>query len=147
MNITAKDVNELRKKTGAGMMDCKNALVEAKGDFEMAIDVLRKKGQKVASKRSDRSASEGVVLSAVSNDKKFGAMVSVNCETDFVAKNEDFITFVKELSELKNEKNSNTEELKLTKMKNGETVDFVLLSGTLIIVIHNPIQLGESGIF
>merc|ERR1712146_97912 len=80
---------------GAGMMDCKNALVEAKGDFEMAIDVLRKKGQKVASKRSDRSASEGVVLSAVSDDKKFGAMVSVNCETDFVAKNEDFIAFAK----------------------------------------------------
>ena len=93
--ITASDVNKLRKQTGAGMMDCKNALVEAKGDFEMAIDVLRKKGQKVASKRSDRSASEGVVLSAVSNDKKFGAMVSVNCETDFVAKNEDFIAFAK----------------------------------------------------
>ena len=84
--ITASDVNKLRKQTGAGMMDCKNALVEAKGDFEMAIDVLRKKGQKVASKRSDRSATEGVVLSAVSDDKKFGAMVSVNCETDFVAK-------------------------------------------------------------
>ena len=93
--ITASDVNKLRKQTGAGMMDCKNALVEAKGDFEMAIDVLRKKGQKVASKRSDRSASEGVVLSAVSDDKKFGAMVSVNCETDFVAKNEDFIAFAK----------------------------------------------------
>ena len=93
--ITASDVNKLRKQTGAGMMDCKNALVEAKGDFEMAIDVLRKKGQKVASKRSDRSATEGVVLSAVSDDKKFGAMVSVNCETDFVAKNEDFIAFAK----------------------------------------------------
>ena len=84
--ITASDVNKLRKQTGAGMMDCKNALVEAKGDFEVAIDVLRKKGQKVASKRSDRSATEGVVLSAVSDDKKFGAMVSINCETDFVAK-------------------------------------------------------------
>ena len=95
--ITASEVNKLRKQTGAGMMDCKNALVEANGDFELAIDVLRKKGQKVASKRSDRSASEGVVLSGVSEDKKFGAIVSVNCETDFVAKNEDFVAFTNDV--------------------------------------------------
>ena len=95
--ITASEVNKLRKQTGAGMMDCKNALVEANGDFELAIDVLRKKGQKVASKRSDRSASEGVVLSGVSEDKKFGAIVSVNCETDFVAKNEDFVAFANDV--------------------------------------------------
>ena len=98
--ITASEVNKLRKQTGAGMMDCKNALVEANGDFELAIDVLRKKGQKVASKRSDRSASEGVVLAGVSEDKKFGIIVSVNCETDFVAKNEDFVVFSKSVLNL-----------------------------------------------
>jgi len=91
--ITAADVNKLRKQTGAGMMDCKNALVENDGDFEKAIDYLRKKGQKVAAKRSDRDASEGVVLSSVSKDNNFGAVLTLNCETDFVAKNEDFVAF------------------------------------------------------
>ncbi|MFN2422408.1 MAG: translation elongation factor Ts [Cryomorphaceae bacterium] len=91
MKITAADVNKLRKQTGAGMMDCKNALVEAEGDFENAIDILRKKGQKVAAKRSDREASEGVVLATVTEDRKRGAVIVLNCETDFVAKNEDFI--------------------------------------------------------
>lgn len=92
-NITAADVNKLRKQTGAGMMDCKNALVENDGDFEKAIDYLRKKGQKVAAKRSDRDATEGVVLSKVSNDNSFGAVLMLNCETDFVAKNEAFVAF------------------------------------------------------
>lgn len=91
MKITAADVNKLRKQTGAGMMDCKKALVEAEGDFENAIDILRKKGQKVAAKRSDRDASEGVVLATVTEDRKRGAVIVLNCETDFVAKNEDFI--------------------------------------------------------
>ena len=87
--ISAADVNNLRKQTGAGMMDCKNALVEANGDFDLAVDVLRKKGQKVADKRADREASEGVVLSASSGD--FGALIALNCETDFVAKNDGFV--------------------------------------------------------
>ncbi|HEY8403671.1 MAG TPA: translation elongation factor Ts [Flavobacteriales bacterium] len=89
MNITAADVNKLRTITGAGMMDCKKALVEANGDFDAAIDLLRKKGQKVAANRSDREATEGLIL-AKSNDGKYGAIISLNCETDFVAKNEAF---------------------------------------------------------
>ena len=93
MNITAQQVNELRKITGAGMMDCKKALVESEGDVEKAIDILRKKGQKVAANRADRSANEGVVLAKVSDDKTFAAAVMVNCETDFVAKNADFIAY------------------------------------------------------
>ena len=94
MKITAQQVNELRKMTGAGMMDCKKALVETEGDMEKAIDVLRKKGQKVAAKRADRDAAEGVVLAKVSDDKTFAAAVMINCETDFVAKNADFIAYV-----------------------------------------------------
>jgi len=89
--ITASQVNSLRKQTGAGMMDCKKALMETKGDFDKAIDVLRKKGQKVAAKRADRSATEGAVLAIVKNDYKSGALLALNCETDFVAKNDSFI--------------------------------------------------------
>ncbi len=100
MKITAQQVNELRKITGAGMMDCKNALVECEGDLEKAIDILRKKGQKVAAKRADREAGEGVVLAKVSDDKKFAAAVMVNCETDFVAKNADFIAYVQGVLDL-----------------------------------------------
>jgi elongation factor Ts len=90
MNITAADVNKLRKQTGAGMMDCKKALVEANGDFEAAIDFLRAKGQKVAAKRSDRDAAEGLVIAKSTNDGTRGAMIVLNCETDFVAKNDAF---------------------------------------------------------
>jgi elongation factor Ts len=90
MAITAADVNKLRQMTGAGMMDCKKALTEANGDFDAAIDLLRKKGQKVAAKRADRDAMEGLVLAKVSADGRKGVLVSVNCETDFVAKNADF---------------------------------------------------------
>lgn len=89
--ITAADVNKLRKQTGAGMMDCKKALTEAEGDFDQAVDILRKKGQKVAAKRADREASEGCVLAGTNADETFGAVVSLNCETDFVAKNESFV--------------------------------------------------------
>ncbi|MEQ8520859.1 MAG: translation elongation factor Ts [Vicingaceae bacterium] len=87
--ITAAEVNKLRKQTGAGMMDCKKALVEADGDFEKAIDILRKKGQKVAAKRGDREANEGLVLAKTSDGKR-GVMIALNCETDFVAKNDEF---------------------------------------------------------
>ena len=91
--ISASDVSKLRKSTGAGMMDCKNALQEADGDFDKATDILRKKGQKLASKRADREASEGVVLAKTADDGKIGIMIALNCETDFVAKNEDFVKF------------------------------------------------------
>ena len=91
--ITAAEVNKLRKQTGAGMMDCKKALVEANGDFEQAIDLLRKKGQKIAANRGDRDAKEGLVLAKTTADNKKGVMVVVNCETDFVAKNDDFAAF------------------------------------------------------
>jgi len=91
--ITAADVNNLRKQTGAGMMDCKKALVEADGDFDQAIDILRKKGQKVAAKRGDRDANEGLILAKTTEDGKKAVLVVVNCETDFVAQNTDFNTF------------------------------------------------------
>ena len=90
-NITASEVNKLRKATGAGMMDCKNALVEANGDFELAIENLRKKGQKVAAKRADRDSSEGAVIAMVNKNQSKGVIISLNCETDFVAKNESFV--------------------------------------------------------
>jgi len=91
MTITAAQVNELRKKTGAGMMDCKSALVEADGDMIKAVEILRKKGTAVAAKRADRSANEGIILTKISDDKKRGAILEINCETDFVAKSEDFM--------------------------------------------------------
>ena len=84
--ITAAEVNKLRKSTGAGMMDCKKALVEADGDFDKAIEVLRKKGQKVAAKRADRESAEGAAIAKVNNDNTKGVIISLNCETDFVAK-------------------------------------------------------------
>jgi elongation factor Ts len=90
MSITAQDVNKLRQMTGAGMMDCKKALTEAEGDFEKAIEILRKKGQKVSASRSDREAKEGSVFIQVSDDKQQAVLVALNCETDFVAKNEEF---------------------------------------------------------
>ncbi|MDD3877868.1 MAG: translation elongation factor Ts [Bacteroidales bacterium] len=92
-NITAGDVNKLRQMTGAGMMDCKNALVDSEGDFDKAIEILRKKGQKLASKRADRDASEGIVLAKTSSNFNIGAIIMLNCETDFVAKNQEFIDF------------------------------------------------------
>lgn len=95
--ITAQEVNKLRQLTGAGMMDCKNALVEANGNIDAAIDILRKKGQKVAAKRADREANQGVVIAKTSADNSFGATVLLSCETDFVAKNADFIAFTNKL--------------------------------------------------
>jgi len=112
MNITAADVNKLRQMTGAGMMDCKKALQESNGDFEQAIDYLRKKGQKVAAKRADREANEGFVVAKTTDDKGFGAVVIVSCETDFVGKNEEFIQFSKDLLDLGiNNKLKNASEL------------------------------------
>ena len=98
--ITAAEVNKLRKTTGAGMMDCKNALVEADGDFDKAIEILRKKGQKVAAKRADRDSSEGAAIAKVDTNSSNGVIISLNCETDFVAKNESFVTLANELADL-----------------------------------------------
>ena len=100
MAITAAEVNKLRQMTGAGMMDCKKALQETEGDIEKAIDYLRKKGQKVAEKRADRDANEGIVLAKATDDHSFGAVIMLNCETDFVAKNEEFKQFGKDLIDL-----------------------------------------------
>jgi len=100
MAITAADVNKLRKQTGAGMMDCKKALVETDGDFEAAIDALRKKGQKVAAKRGDNEVKEGLVYAQVTEDGKSGVVLALNCETDFVAKNSDFQAFVQSMVDI-----------------------------------------------
>jgi elongation factor Ts len=100
VNITAADVNKLRTQTGAGMMDCKKALTEAEGDFEKAVDILRKKGQKVAANRGDREAKEGYVIAKLSADATFGAIISLNCETDFVAINADFTAFANKISDM-----------------------------------------------
>jgi elongation factor Ts len=100
VKITAADVNSLRKTTGAGMMDCKNALVEAGGDFDKAIEILRKKGQKVAAKRADRESSEGAAIAKVNDQHTSGVIISLNCETDFVAKNDTFVTLAHELAGL-----------------------------------------------
>ena len=98
--ITASEVNNLRKISGAGIMDCKNALVEANGNVETAIELLRKKGQKVAAKRADRESSEGAAIAKVDSDSTNGVIISLNCETDFVAKNESFISLANELAKL-----------------------------------------------
>jgi len=100
MSISAQDVKELRDATGVGMMDCKKALEEADGDFDKAIDLLRKKGQKVAAKRADREAEEGLVVTSISDDSTLGAIVEVNCETDFVARNDDFASFAERVADL-----------------------------------------------
>lgn len=122
-NITAAEVNELRKMTGAGMMDCKKALIESDGDKEKAIDILRKKGQKIAAKRADKSASEGVVLAGTNDARTFAAVVMVNCETDFVAKNQDFVDFTKSVLDLAIAKEAkNAGELNALDL-NGRTVE------------------------
>ena len=123
-NITAADVNKLRSITGAGMMDCKKALVEADGDFEKAIDDLRKKGQKVAANRSDRDAAEGVVLAKTSQNDKKGVLLVVNCETDFVAKNEQFTELAQQLITIALDKNpASIEEFKTLTFNGNLTVN------------------------
>ena len=112
MAITAAQVNELRQKTGAGMMDCKKALTEADGNFEKAIEILRKKGAAVAAKRAERTAKEGMVLTKISDDKQTGVIVEVNCETDFVANSEDFTKFAKNVLEaVSSSKPANVDDL------------------------------------
>jgi elongation factor Ts len=141
MKITAQEVNELRKLTGAGMMDCKKALVESDGDMEKAVDILRKKGQKVAANRADRDAAEGVVLARVSDDKTYAAALMINCETDFVAKNQDFINYVSNVLDLAvDHKAKNADELKSLDM-NGRTVEETVTDQTG--VTGEKIQLGR----
>ncbi len=113
MSFTTADVVKLRKVTGAGMMDCKNALTEAGGNFERALEIIREKGKLVASKRADREATEGAVLAGTTSDNKFGAVVVLNCETDFVAKNENFVAFTKSILDVAlNDKPENLDTLK-----------------------------------
>ena len=124
MAITAQEVNKLRQQTGAGMMDCKKALEENNGDFEKAIDYLRKKGAKVAASRGDREAKEGVVLAKVSADGKTGIVISVNCETDFVAKNSDFIAFAETVAGIALDKKATTiDEIKAASFNGDVTVN------------------------
>ncbi|MDR3046613.1 MAG: translation elongation factor Ts [Bacteroidales bacterium] len=130
MAITAADVNKLRQDTGAGMMDCKNALVEANGDFDLAIDLLRKKGQKVAAKRADRASNEGRVIACTNDNHSFAAVVVVSCETDFVGKNSDFVAFANKIMDaaMANTVKTRDELLKLS--IDGRTVEELLLDMT-----------------
>ena len=133
-------VKKLREATGAGFKDCNLAIKESGGDLDKAVEILRVKGISKASKKMSRDAKEGVV--AVSGDEKKTSIIEVNCETDFVAKNDDFINFVKELSELNNEKNSNIDELNKSKMKSGTTVEETLVA--LIAKIGEKITIGKT---
>ena len=133
-------VKKLREATGAGFKDCNLAIKESNGDLDKAVEILRIKGISKASKKMSREAKEGVV--AISGDNKKTSIIEVNCETDFVAKNENFINFVKELSDLNNEKNSNIEELKNTQMQNGKSVNDNLVA--LIAKIGEKITIGKT---
>jgi len=133
-------VKKLREATGAGFKDCNLAIKESSGDLDKAIEILRVKGISKASKKMSRDAKEGVI--AVSGDEKKTSLIEVNCETDFVAKNDDFINFVKELSDLNNNVDSNLEDLKKLKMTNGETVDDNLVA--LIAKIGEKITIGKT---
>ena len=121
--ISASDVGKLRRQTGSGMMDCKKALIEASGDFEQAVDILRKKGQKVAAKRADRQATEGVVIAKNNTDNNKAILISLNCETDFVAKNEDFIKIAHSiLDKAVSENLASSEDLSSMLLDEGMTV-------------------------
>lgn len=130
VQITAADVNKLRQQTGAGMMDCKKALTEANGDFEAAIDYLRKKGAKVAASRQDRESNEGVVIAKTTADGKRGVIVEFNCETDFVAKNADFVAFANSIADLAIEKNPASLEELVNLNLNGEKLADTIISQT-----------------
>jgi len=138
MNIKASEVNKLRQFTGAGMMDCKKALVESEGDFEKAVETLRKKGQKVAANRADRESSEGVVLAKVNESNNEGVLLSLNCETDFVAKNEGYLSLTNDIINVAINKNS-LEELLSSDIK-GMKVSDKLIEQTG--VIGEKIEIG-----
>lgn len=130
VQISASDVNKLRQQTGAGMMDCKKALTEAGGDFEAAIDYLRKKGAKVAASRQDRESNEGVVIAKTTADGKRGIIVELNCETDFVAKNADFISFANSIADLAIEKNPSSVDELVSYELNGTKVSDQIIDQT-----------------
>ncbi|GGG84949.1 elongation factor Ts [Parapedobacter pyrenivorans] len=127
VQISASDVNKLRQQTGAGMMDCKKALIEANGNFEAAIDYLRKKGAKVAASRQDRDSNEGVVIAKTTDDGKTGVIIELNCETDFVAKNADFIAFGEGIADVAvNHVPSSLEALKQLEINGVKIADLLL---------------------
>jgi elongation factor Ts len=130
VQITAADVNKLRQQTGAGMMDCKKALVEANGEFEAAVDYLRKKGAKVAASRQDRDSNEGVVIAKATADGKRGVVLELNCETDFVAKNADFVALANTFTDLAIEKNPATLEALLALEVDGQKVSDIIVENT-----------------
>ncbi|GHC42668.1 translation elongation factor Ts [Ulvibacter litoralis] len=138
VKITAAEVNQLRKQTGAGMMDCKKALVEAEGDINKAIEILRKKGQKIAEKRADRDSSEGAVIAKVNDANTRGVIVSLNCETDFVAKNDSFVAMAQKMADIALDTNSKEEFLKAD--FDGMTVEEKLIEQTG--VIGEKIEIG-----
>jgi len=133
VKITAKMVKQLRDKTGAGMMDCKKALTEADGDFDTAIANLRKKGQKLSDKRADRATTEGVVIALTSEDGKRGIAVNIGCETDFVAKNDDFVSFAKSIADVALANFPATKEELLALELNGITIGEKVIEQTGVI--------------
>jgi len=133
MSFTTADVVKLRKVTGAGMMDCKGALADADGNFERAVEIIREKGKLVANKRADRDAAEGVVLAKVSADKKFGALVVLNCETDFVAKNENFVAFADSILKAALENNADSLETVKSLNLNGRSIEAQVTEQTGVI--------------
>lgn len=130
VTISAADVNKLRLQTGAGMMDCKKALTESNGDFEAAIDYLRKKGAKVAASRSDRDSLEGAVIAKTTADSKRGVVIELNCETDFVAKNAEFVQFANEIADLAVANNPANLEALLALSLNGVVLSDIILDKT-----------------
>jgi len=133
MEISAADVMKLRKATGAGMMDCKSALAEAEGDFNRATDIIREKGKLVASKRADRAATEGVVLAKTNESKKSGALLVLNCETDFVAKNEAFVTFAVKILDAAIANNAADLDAVKALVIDGRTVENLIIEQTGVI--------------
>lgn len=149
MSISASEVNNLRKATGAGLMDCKKALTETNGDFDTAVDYLRKRGAKIAAKRADREATEGAVISMTSDDNKTGVIVLLSCETDFVAKNDGFVAFAKEISQVAlNEKPSDLAALKTLNVGSvaleSRLLEEVAKIGEKIDVVHYELIEGEN---
>ncbi|MDP4114944.1 MAG: translation elongation factor Ts [Bacteroidota bacterium] len=146
MAISAAQVNELRQKTGAGMMDCKKALTEADGNFEKAIEVLRKKGAAVAAKRAEKTANEGIVLTKISQDEKTGYIVEVNCETDFVAKSNDFTGFTDlVMNTIIEKKPSNVDELNAIPEVNSALQDLMGKVGEKIQVTRFAVENAPNG--